>query len=551
MQIADSTGVVSFTANPVISGGTANGVAYLNGSKVLTTGSALTFDGSTFATSAVGSFTGGVGIAGAGNPSSGSSVEITYGAAGFTGVGRIMSFDRTASARTPLAFDGSYQAWLISNAEQMRLTSTGLGIGTSSPGVPLDVRTSTGATIVAGRTSNVAATSVPGTLNFAGPNASGAARIWAGVRAVVGTATTGAESASIIFSNQVAGAYADSMRLDSAGNLGLGVTPSAWSSAWKSYGVAGGATLAGRPSNTEELYLSANAFNDGSWKYIASDFATQYYQDAGTHVWRTAASGTAGNAISFTQAMTLDASGRLLVGTTTQRGQLTLVNASGYIGLTSYTSGGSISEHTYSNTPGFQIDSYQSAGSSLFTKTTDIVANADSGAASQLRLFTTAAGSAPAERARIDSAGNLGLGVTPSAWGGYRAVDISGRTALVAGGSLEPNLVYNAYFDGTNWLYKQSTSASYYQQIIGQHRWYTAPSGTAGNAITFTQAMTLDASGNFLLGGTTTPGARVMYIANATTVPASNPSGGGVMYVEGGALKYRGSSGTVTTIAPA
>jgi len=45
MQIADSTGVVSFTANPVMSGGTANGVAYLNGSKVLTTGSALTFDG--------------------------------------------------------------------------------------------------------------------------------------------------------------------------------------------------------------------------------------------------------------------------------------------------------------------------------------------------------------------------------------------------------------------------------------------------------------------------------------------------------------------------
>jgi hypothetical protein len=47
MTIADSTGVVSFTANPVLSGGTANGVAYLNGSKVLTTGSALAFDGST------------------------------------------------------------------------------------------------------------------------------------------------------------------------------------------------------------------------------------------------------------------------------------------------------------------------------------------------------------------------------------------------------------------------------------------------------------------------------------------------------------------------
>jgi hypothetical protein len=36
----------TLTANPTLSAGTANGVAYLNGSKVLTSGSALTFDGS-------------------------------------------------------------------------------------------------------------------------------------------------------------------------------------------------------------------------------------------------------------------------------------------------------------------------------------------------------------------------------------------------------------------------------------------------------------------------------------------------------------------------
>lgn len=38
---------------------------------------------------------------------------------------------------------------------------------------------------------------------------------------------------------------------------------------------------------------------------------------------------------------------------------------------------------------------------------------------------------------------------------------------------------------------------------------------------------------------------------NASVVPSTNPTGGGVIYVEGGALKYRGSGGTVTTIAPA
>jgi hypothetical protein len=42
-----------------------------------------------------------------------------------------------------------------------------------------------------------------------------------------------------------------------------------------------------------------------------------------------------------------------------------------------------------------------------------------------------------------------------------------------------------------------------------------------------------------------------IFILNATAVPTGNPSGGGFLYVSSGALKYRGSSGTVTTIAPA
>jgi hypothetical protein len=46
-------------------------------------------------------------------------------------------------------------------------------------------------------------------------------------------------------------------------------------------------------------------------------------------------------------------------------------------------------------------------------------------------------------------------------------------------------------------------------------------------------------------------GVCVLGIKNATTNPSTNPTGGGVLYVDGGALKYRGSSGTVTTIAAA
>lgn len=44
---------------------------------------------------------------------------------------------------------------------------------------------------------------------------------------------------------------------------------------------------------------------------------------------------------------------------------------------------------------------------------------------------------------------------------------------------------------------------------------------------------------------------RGIFIGNAETVPAGNPADGGFLYVESGALKYRGSSGTITTLGPA
>jgi hypothetical protein len=97
---------------------------------------------------------------------------------------------------------------------------------------------------------------------------------------------------------------------------------------------------------------------------------------------------------------------------------------------------------------------------------------------------------------------NLGLGVTPSAWGsGIKVLQFANDASLsthTAGGNLFLNS--NAYYNGTNWIYSNSNLASQYQQFIGKHIWYNAPSGTAGNAISFTQTMTLDASGNLGIG---------------------------------------------------
>ena len=105
----------------------------------------------------------------------------------------------------------------------------------------------------------------------------------------------------------------------------------------------------------------------------------------------------------------------------------------------------------------------------------------------------------------LQSNGNVGIGVTPSAWySGNKVIDIGTRSALWSGGAGQPNLGHNCYVNTSgNFIYKATTSANYYTQD-GGHKWYNAASGTAGTAITFTQAMTLDASGNLLVGTTST-----------------------------------------------
>ena len=124
------------------------------------------------------------------------------------------------------------------------------------------------------------------------------------------------------------------------------------------------------------------------------------------------------------------------------------------------------------------------------------------------------------ERARVDSAGNLGLGVTPSAWSGARALQVGSGAALFDYGSSNVVLGSNLYFDGTNNRYINTDFSSYYQQNNGVHSWGTAASGTAGNAITFTQAMTLDASGNLGIG-TTSPFSGSITVARGSGVQAS------------------------------
>jgi len=115
------------------------------------------------------------------------------------------------------------------------------------------------------------------------------------------------------------------------------------------------------------------------------------------------------------------------------------------------------------------------------------------------------------ESMRIDASGNMGLAVTPSAWNSaYKSLDINTRGFCVAGASDAGTISINSFFDsGSLWKYKGTSSArvTRYDQYDGSHIWYNAAAGTAGNTISFTQAMTLDASGNLGIG-TTSPSGR-------------------------------------------
>ena len=121
-------------------------------------------------------------------------------------------------------------------------------------------------------------------------------------------------------------------------------------------------------------------------------------------------------------------------------------------------------------------------------------------------------------RATIDTAGNLGLGVVPSAWGSsYKAIDINNIGSLMAETYGNVGIAFNTYYPASEVpRYKNSLGATSYRLTGASHEWYTAPSGTAGDPITFTQAMTLDASGNLLVGTTSAYGRLHVAQSNAS-----------------------------------
>jgi hypothetical protein len=224
-------------------------------------------------------------------------------------------------------------------------------------------------------------------------------------------------------------------RVDSSGNMGLGTTPSSWGSSFRALQVTNASALWSATSG--DLQLANNAYYDGTnYKFVygsGSAYAAQYQQKDGKHIWQTAGSGSAGGTISFTQAMTLDASGNLGVGTTSPTGAI----AAGYTSrFTAYVAGGNAAINI------------KDPNGDWFLGTTS----------ANLTFYSNTAG---AERARIDSSGNLLVGTT-SANGSYNTrltlSSDSGTTKWAVGPySSATNFVVSA---GSNGVYLAGTSAT-------------------------------------------------------------------------------------------
>ena len=224
-----------------------------------------------------------------------------------------------------------------------------------------------------------------------------------------------------------------------------------------------------------------------------------------------------GFSINSTSAMTLNSTG-LGVGASPANDKLLSLGSIGIL------LSGATSDFSFRNSVGTAIQRL---------RYTDATGALTIGSATATAYPVELGGNTTTRAVTIDASSNVGIGVTPSAWNSaFKAVEFGSGNALFSGSSgysqayFGNNVFYNT---SGNYVYKNTQAAGMYIQNQGAHQWYNAPSGTAAANITFTQAMTLDASGNLLVGLTVdsyTPSKGVsMFSGNSSRVAVGHANG--------------------------
>jgi hypothetical protein len=292
-------------------------------------------------------------------------------------------------------------------ASSFATSSGSVGVGTASPALPFHVYNASAALAY-----------------FESTSASGPYVIWRSsgtsigdIGSSLGISGLGAATDFMIASRSSPLLFgvgsAEKMRLDSSGNLGLGVASATYSGSGV-LGINVAQTGNGILGNSSNIWISNNVSFNSGFKYARTSTASLYNQSGGSHVWSNAASGTAGNAITFTDAMTLDASGNLLVGNSTDpiAGNRLLVQSAATANnnrTMSVYNTAATSTTAFANRL-MQLSS-NASGADVSIQFTDQVANnAYFGMGSGALYF--AIGSGTTKNMTLNSSGNLGIGTT-------------------------------------------------------------------------------------------------------------------------------------------
>jgi hypothetical protein len=313
--------------------------------------------------------------------------------------------------------------------------------------------------------------------------------------------------------------------IDTSGAIGLGVIPSSWAATNKVIDLNTGGAIYGTSNG---VTLASNVYHNGT-NWIAKTTAgggifTLY---AGNAILYNAPSVTAGSIASITELLRVDANGNMGLGVVpygwsgTRAFDIGVGNA-----LFGSNSGGGIVGNAYYN------------GANWIYKTTNVAAYYHNQVGTH-QWFVAASGTAgttistfATPAMTLDNNGNFGLGAVPSSWGtGYKAIEmLSGNFSSYPNATTPAFFISsNTYFNGTNWVYKQSRYATRYkvQNDDGSHSWDVSAIGTAGNTVAFTQAMTLNAAGLAVVGSLKITGALIT-AQNSVTLNNIDVSAGSV-----------------------